>query len=381
MNLENCESFVPWLLKEVEPILEIAGFRNVVMYDDYIRCSCPHGLIGKQFHHNKNLNNPAYQISITADGWIRGHCHSCQSDDEWDDVELLFLQLTHRAQYYPDELMLPNILKRLADAINACIEHHVEGYVTPPEKFGGSSFAYSPKEFAEYPMHLWNYYPSVLLFPDATHYLISRGLSEETIVEMDIRFGSFNPPYHHAKPIPYVGFPYKDALGRRAGIRWRCTLPDETYSEEATSKRGYKILKHTPYLDAKVQCNSSLVWYREDLLDESAPILIVEGQFDVAAILPFYKNVTCLFKNSASPQKLSVLQNVAGIIWLGDNDEDGQGDKGREKAKKYFDSVGVYYLDLHYPAKFNDAGEMPVELLEPLILNAVGSFSQGGVNY
>lgn len=368
MNYENCEKLIPWTLQEVESLLTSAGFFNVVREGDAVRCSCPHGLVGKDAHNSKNLSAPAYQVTITKEGWMRGHCHACQVDGEWDDVEILLHELMRKIKVTDSTNTL--LFKRLGGALLQAAEHHLTGVYAPSSHL----INIPEKVFEEYPKHLWNFYQPATQSKQAMAYLQGRGLSLETIQEMDIRFCWYSPVWaktHEAHL--FVGFPYRNGIGRRAGIRWRCTSPDSAYTEEATAKRGYQVHKHTPFLHEKVQCNSSLTWFRESELDASLPIVVVEGQFDVAAILPIYKNVTCLFKNSAGFKKLEQFSCVKFVIWLGDNDG-GAGDKGRPRAKKYFESHGVGYLDLYYPEGYKDAGETPLELLKPLILKAVDNF-------
>lgn len=357
----NTNDLVPWTVHEAETLCNIAGFLNVSSEGDAVRCSCPHGLLDKQKHNHKNVDNPAYVITVTYSGWLRGYCFSCMDNDEYDDVEILLQELRHQERMEGTNKLSDSFSK----AILFCCEHHIEGFATSST----AAVEVTKKEFQEYPQKLWNIYPSAFQNKAALAYLADRGLSDDTIKALDIRYGFYNYFDQEIPSVLYVGFTYKNALGKLAGIRWRCTLPDSEYTTEAGLKRGYRILKHSPFLNTKVQDNMSFTWYRESELNECEPIVVVEGQFDAAAIIPFYPNVTCLFTKSASESKLSTLDSCHSIIWIGDNDESGV--KGRKTAKAHFAAKGVPYLDLYYPDMYKDAGETPMEVLEPLILNAV----------
>ncbi len=358
----------PHTLQSAAGILQCLNVHKMEIDSDRIRCSCPLGILGKHYHSNRNLSNPACEVTVSKGAnestYIRYYCYSCS---EYGDLEILPYEMIYWARKNPEEFSASYVKERAAKALEYLLDYQIEGATVSAVTVD----LFAAKEFSPYSEAWLSSYPPALQNPSVTKYLYSRGLSDEIIVELDIR------AYSHNQYL-YAGFPYRNIEGVLAGMRGRGIDDDYEYSDEANEKRGWKLLKHRPIKPIDFESNESLVWYREDRLDLTKPVLIVEGQFDVASILPLYRNVTCLFTSNASPIKLSFFNDSAGVIILLDNDKDGSPAhekiiKSRQTMGKYFTTQKTKYLQAFYPKGCKDAGEMSPDNLVLFITSILTS--------
>jgi len=352
----------PHTLESAKDLLQCLNVQNIQLQSDKIRCSCPKGLLSNHFHSSKNLSAPACEVTINQNKvgttYLRYYCHSCT---EYGDLEILPYEMRIWVKNNPEEFCIAGVKTSISKALRYLLDYQIEG----PSVVENATVSIPSKEFTPYSDVWLTSFPPALKNKDVTHYLYSRGLTDSTITALDIR-ACYESGYL------YACFPYRNIEGVLSGMRGRCIAPDSEYTHEATATRGWKLLKHRPIKPQGYVSNEGMVWYREDALDRSKPVLIVEGQFDAAAIFPIYSNVTCLFTASASPTKLSFFNGGAGVVILLDNDKEGS--PAHEKIMKHRHQMGKFYtvqktkfLQAYYPEGYKDAGEMPIEKLDKFI--------------
>lgn len=361
-----------WNLSSAKTVLDALDVSNIQVFDDRIRFSCLRGLMGKQYHFNKNISNPAGELTIQTNGSARYHCFSCMEDDQGGDLEIFPHELRYWAKNNPENLAAGTALVRASKALQVITAHHVEG-VAATQTSLVSEVPIPFKTFMPYPAEwLQTMFPPAQTSERAMSYLHGRGLSDATIEALDIRCRLV------AKQYLYVAFPYYTPSGELAGVRGRCIEDDHHYTEEANAARGWPLRKHKPFTPDGMTCNESLVWYRQSELDTTLPVIVTEGQFDAAAIMSHHENVTCLFKASAAPSKLSYFagSDKGGVVLLLDNDPNGSvGNanvlKSRNRIEKYYIASGTKFVHAFYPDNIKDASECPPDVLKDVIFNAL----------
>ncbi len=178
----------------------------------------------------------------------------------------------------------------------------------------------------------------------ARDYLKTRNVSDEIATVLDLRVDTKEGR---------VCFPVRDFAGKLVGLHGRAV--DE---QREPRYRMYLQGGH----------NNPIVWLGEQWVDRSKPIVVVEGPFDLAAVLPVYGNVVSpLFSN---PSVAKIKRMADAFEWITFYDRGAGGDAGREKVA----SVLTKDHTLHHlkpPKGFKDPGAMPhkmiAEMLSPIV--------------
>ena len=180
-------------------------------------------------------------------------------------------------------------------------------------------------------------FPKALDIPWARKYLRDRGLLDSMIERMEIRADTNQMR---------VCFPVRDFRHRLVGLHGRAI--------DTKTEPRYRM-----YLQAGH--NNPIVWLGEDWVDLNAPILVVEGPFDLASALRVYDNtVTPLFVN---PSIAKLKRMTDAMEWVTLYDRGAGGDAGRAKVQGFLGSDHVV-SHAHPPKGRKDPGEMNVPELE-----------------
>ena len=144
-----------------------------------------------------------------------------------------------------------------------------------------------------------------------------------------------------------VCFPVRDFSGVLRGLHGRAIQKDVD-------------LRYKMYLHNKK--HNSIVWLGESWVDVDKPVVIVEGPFDLAAVLPVYKNVVSPLFATPSVSKIKRLGDAIEVFTF--LDKGVGGDKGRELFTSHLkDSVVTH---IHPPESYKDPGEMSEVSLKTL---------------
>lgn len=303
-------------------LLKLLNAKNITPKDNWVMCSC---LFASDKHKNGDTH-PSAGIAINKHGVSGYSCLGCHTNFTTLEALLGELSMRNIEQKSPN-LTVNNALLFLEDEDMIVFDTSLD--ISSPNE----------KSFFPFPDTWLESFSKVGTVPIARDYLNGRAIPPMVWDKLDLRFD-------HAKQC--IGFPYRNALGRVAGMRGRCI---DTMSN----------LKHFDY-SYQNKNNTSLTWYREYELDASLPLIVVEGPFDAARVYQLYRNVTSLFTSGASAKKLQRLTYFPSVFGLSDNDPAGNG--FRDAAKKFFSKTSTIYTDIVLPEEYNDPCEMPVNLLK-----------------
>lgn len=174
-------------------------------------------------------------------------------------------------------------------------------------------------------------------------YVLGRGLTPKMIEFLDLRYDFLQGR---------VGFPFRNFKGEVMGVQGRSIDPDEPLRY---FQYGYKGVRNA-------QC-----WMGEHRANFDAPLVLVEGPFDLASVLRVYPNVVASFTTGLSKEKLKRISDASEIVTLYDYGHGGEA--AREIISKFFKKIPVTHL---VPTKEqDDAGAMSasevIDLLEGVV--------------
>lgn len=114
--------------------------------------------------------------------------------------------------------------------------------------------------------------------------------------------------------------------------------------------------------------NNPIVWLGETWIDQTKPIVVVEGPFDLTSVFRAYRNVTSpLFCN---PPLEKIMRMSDALEWNTFFDRGRGGDSGRAKVDQALSADHVV-THLPPPKGSKDPGEMSfdeiVEILAPVV--------------
>lgn len=178
-------------------------------------------------------------------------------------------------------------------------------------------------------------------FPDADTatplgYLMGRGLKASDVANMDIRYDAGSGR---------ILFPIRDWSGQLRGGQGR------------TISNGQP--KYLFYKWDGVACGHS-VMMGEHLIDNSKPVILVEGVFDYAALFPYTTQVLVLWGSRITPSRLERLSRLTKIYTAFDADEAGA------KARQTLLGSPLKVTNLVLPSGVTDVGEADPDTLERL---------------
>lgn len=156
-----------------------------------------------------------------------------------------------------------------------------------------------------------------------------------------------------------VGAGVADYLGLRVDTNEkRVCFPVYDFKERLVGFHGRSVeenptLRYRMYLQGGH--HNQIVWLGEHWVDFEKPIVVVEGPFDLAAILPVYSNVVSPLFANPSFDKLKRM--APALEWITMYDRGKGGDAGREKVTE---ALGSDYIVHHLkpPEGRKDPGSM-----------------------
>ena len=187
-------------------------------------------------------------------------------------------------------------------------------------------------------------FPTTRSTPWAQSYLDQREVSPDLASWFDLRA---DPAQRR------VCFPVRDFTGRLVGLHGRAI-------EKGVEPR-YRM-----YTQAGQ--NNPIVWLGESWLDQTLPMVVVEGPFDVASVKRVYRNVVSpLF---ALPNVEKIKRMIGVLEWVTLLDAGKAGDQGRLRYSKTLTADHIL-TQLQPPAHRKDPGEMSVDELREVLADHV----------
>lgn len=293
----------------------------------WITASC---VLAPWTHQSGKDDHPSFAIEVRDDAESKYNCFSCGGGD----LMSLVFKLKHFGAAPPKY-----DLKVATEIAVADGEHPIHFNV----KEWGEQAAL--EEYVVFPeMWLATFMPAAQS-PRATKYLRKRGLSEELVQALDIRYDTEKDA---------VCFPIRDFEGQLCGLRGRRLNPSDD------------VPRYHMYGNHKGQRNT-LVWYGESWVDFDQPLVLVESVFDLASVYRVYRNVAAPLSVSFSEPRAKRLKGATSILTLFDSDK--AGDKARERIAKYLPKTRCRHVYL--PEGVKDPGELGVEEIRELLQGLV----------
>jgi hypothetical protein len=185
-------------------------------------------------------------------------------------------------------------------------------------------------------------FKKIQIFPPAMDYCIGRGISEECLKALDVRYDPMQQR---------VCFPFRNFKGELMGLQGRYigTEPVKDDKHEEGVLRYYQYGYHGH--------RNMHVWLGEHKLNLDTTVVLCEGPFDFAKIWMAYPNVAASFTSGLSRTKVRRISDADSIITFFDDGE------GGNNAREYVDKYLPGYPILHIiPAdEDGDAGAMDVD--------------------
>lgn len=301
---------------------------NVAARGPWITASCP---LAPFTHQSGKDAHPSFAIEVKDDAESRYNCFSCGGGDL---MSLVFALKHHGAS-------LPRYdLKTATEIAVADGEHPLHFNV---KEWGQPAKAL--EEYVVFPERWLETFMPALQSPRASRYLSKRGLSQEIVQALDLRYDT---------ELNAVCFPIRDFDKRLCGLRGRRIAP-------ADDEPRYHM-----YGNHKGQRNT-LVWYGESWIDFDQPLVLVESVFDLASVYRVYRNVAAPLSVSFSEPRAKRLKQATEIITLFDSDK--AGDKARERISKYLPRTRCRHV--HLPEGVKDPGELNVDDIRTLLQGLV----------
>jgi len=264
-------------------LLSTLGDPDAESHDDWVRGSCP---LAFARHKSGEDRNPSFGVHINPTGKSGYSCFACQLHGK--ELAGLAYELT----YYQKDGTFPEHYN-LAKAFEIIEAENEVGY-------HGSDWAAQGKQASK--LEIWpewwlESFPSIFKFSEAVAYMNGRGIVPAVVKALDVRFDPHKG---------IIGFPIRTRTKKLAGMRGRYLNPVNGF-------------KHYDYKWNGVS-NTSLVLLGEDHIDPLKPVVVCEGQFDMAKIYRVYRNVVANLTASMSAGKIKKLKTAVEVIAFFDDD-------------------------------------------------------------
>ena len=269
--------------------------------DDWVRCPC---LLAPWTHDSGKDGHPSFGIKVRPNRESYFHCYSCESGDLVDLVYQL-REHSNSAKKFDYKTALKIAEAEMSGDLVLGI-NELEELV--------------PKGDVIFSEIWWESFTPALNAPRAYEYLRSRGLPDDVIHKLDIRFDQGKDA---------VVFPIRNAANRLAQVRGRFIAPKEGAPRYHVYKTGEQDFTRK-------------IWMGEAWADADEPVVMVESVFDLASVFRVYKNLLAPLSVGISKDLAYRVSEFSEIFTLFDNGKGG--DKARNKIDQYFPDASVTHL-------------------------------------
>ena len=297
----------------------------------YLVSSCP---LAPWRHEGGVDNNPSFAAEL-ATGDALTHCFSCG----WHGpASRLAMEVSHLNKVTPRESP-PAIAKANEILLEAEQQEPLE--IDFGERSYEERILAGGEEMMEFPEWWLDTFPTVAAVGGAYRdYLLERGVPEALWWEYDLRADT---------TLQRIGVPVRDFDGVLRGFHGRAIQPG--------AKLRYKAYK---FADVYNQ----LVWFGENKVDTTRPVVFVEGPFDLFAVRRVYANVVSPLFATPSYEKLRRMSDALEVLTF--FDRGAGGDAGRKRVDHAFDQ-GQYVVHLQPPTGRKDPGVCTDDELRELL--------------
>jgi DNA primase len=308
-------------------LVKLIGGGGAHYASGWIRATCP---FAKWKHKSGKDSHPSFGVSVYDNEKSYCNCYTCGSKGDMFTMVMEIRDLQRM-----DGIFDVNI----KEAMDLVLSEDSEKDVIPDILSYEESKVKEGKEFVTYSEHWLKSFPTAYNHP----YVLSRGVTPEVAEALDLRIDIVEQR---------ICVPIRTSSGILAGLQGR----DITNADYLRYKLYGSGGKYNPD-----------VWLMEHTVDQSDPVVICEGFFDLAKIYAAYPNVVGSLTTQITKSKARRLRDAEVIITFFDHGTGG--DKGRSLVDTLWpDSFIQHILP---PEGYSDAGEMPSsvigEILDELI--------------
>lgn len=301
--------------------LQALGAQKIrVKSNGWVEARCP---LATWTHKNQQDASPSFGLSVKPGERSHYSCFACRSGSAEELLQTL--ELYTKAHYAVCHQLLED-----------------EPKILPLPEYG--EFPSGDTLFVEWPAYWIESFKIVVWADFAANYLFDRGVTSAMCYLYDLRF---DPKRQ------MVVAPYRDVFGRLAGARGRSILPNVSGPS-----------KHFDY-SWQSKNNCRLVWYGEEALQQSGPVVIVEGQFDCWRTRQAYPKTIANLTARPTMEKMKKLGDCPFIIQIPDRDEAGEMSTGI--YAKFCAQLGLGYKMLWLDEGVKDPAEAHVDYLRERI--------------
>ena len=287
----------------------------------WIEATCP---LARWLHKHHTDHSPSFGLSVVPGGRSFFLCFACRQGSAEELLHSIEMYAKNTGDY--DFARCHQIL---AD----------EQFVVPLPAYG--EFPKPEQVFTPWPEYRVESFKRAEWVVESALYLASRGVSIKTIEQFDLRF---DPKRQ------MVIAPYRDVFYRLAGARGRSILDHGQ--------------KHYDYTFQGVN-NARFCWYNEQVLNQSGPVVVVEGQFDVFKVSHVFPKTVGNLTSKPTMEKMKKLGDCGLVIQIPDRDEAGEASVGRYAS--LCQTLGLYHKVIWLDPGCKDPGECHVDYLRDRI--------------
>jgi len=304
-------------------LVKLIGGGNAHYAAGWIRATCP---FARWKHKSGKDSHPSFGVSVYDDEKSFCNCYTCGSRGDMFTMIMEIRDLQHM-----DGLTDVNI----KEAMDIVLSEDSEKDVIPDLISYEDAKKIEGKEFHHYSESWLSSFPTAYSHP----YLKARGISLEAAEALDLRYD-----IHESR----ICVPIRTVDGILAGLQGRDTTGESNLRYKLYGTGG----KYNPD-----------VWLMEHKIDQSDPVVICEGFFDLAKIYGAYPNVVGSMTTQITKDKAKRLRDSEIIITFFDHGTGG--DKGRSLVDKFW--KGSFIQHILPPPGYDDAGEMPSSLIGEIL--------------
>jgi hypothetical protein len=303
--------------------LEALRCKNIrVKENGWIEAGCP---LARWLHKHHVDATPSFGLNVRPGERSYFLCFACRQGSAEELLHTLEMY-THVSQDYD----FAQCHKLLSD----------EEYVVPLPAYG--EFPRPQQVFSEWPAYWLESFKPAEWVAESAVYLAARGVPLSIVQQFHLRFD-------HKRQMIVV--PYWDVFGRFAGARGRSIL--ETPPQ-----------KHHDYSFQGVN-NARLVWLNEPVLNQTGPVVVVEGQFDVMRTAQAYQKTVGNLTAKPTLEKMKKLGDCETVIQIPDRDEAGEQSIG--KYARFCKELGLKHKVVWLDEGVKDPAECAVAYLKDKI--------------
>lgn len=283
--------------------LKALGVKVASTGSGWLRAKCPLS----PFTHAKGADSsPSFGLTIDASKHSTYHCFACQTGSPGELLQALEMHSDY-GKKFPG---LFNFTKARE------ILEHEELVVVPLPDYSEFMVAQDKKVFSPLDESTLTLFAPAHYSSKARRYLYYRGFGVDESLKHNLRYSKYDGPWGR------LVCPYRNVYNQLAGFRGRLIDFGGTFHYLDKNGEQQAVQKHHDFTLGETN-NAYHCWYNEPCLNDTGPVVVVEGQFDMMRVGRVFPRVVANMTAKVSKAKLQKLAYADMVIFLLDNDKTG----------------------------------------------------------